>query len=105
LLLEHLIAFELVRRSGSLWPESKVSYYRTRHGAEVDFILEIGREIWAIEVKASRNAPTTFSGFESLAQRTKKLKRKLVVFLGPLAQRHGDVEVLPLMDFLALLPN
>jgi len=105
LLLEHLIAFELVRRSGSLWPESKVSYYRTRHGAEVDFILEIGREIWAIEVKASRNAPTTFSGFESLAQRTKKLKRKLVVFLGPRAQRHGDVEVLPLMDFLALLPN
>jgi hypothetical protein len=28
--------------------------YRSKHGAEVDFVLEVGRELWAIEVKATR---------------------------------------------------
>lgn len=105
LLLEHLVAYELVRRGGSLWPESRVSYYRTKHGAEIDFVLEIGREVWAIEVKASRRAPTSTAGFESFSKRATRLVRKLVVFLGPRAQRLGDIEVLPLRDFLALLPS
>lgn len=105
LLFEHLIAYELVRRQGPLWPEAQVYYYRTKHGAEIDFVLEIGREIWAIEVKASRRAPTNVAGFDSLANRTKRLRRKIVVFLGPRPQRLGDVEVLPLQSFLELLPT
>ena len=52
LLLEHLVACELHRRVGALWPEAALFHYRTRSGAEVDFVLEVGREVWGIEVKA-----------------------------------------------------
>jgi len=105
LLFEHLVAYELVRRQGTLWPEAQVSYYRTKHGAEIDFVLEVGRELWAIEVKASRRAPGSFAAFDSLAKRTKRLRRRIVVFLGPRPQRVDDVEILPFHDFLKLLPG
>jgi predicted AAA+ superfamily ATPase len=106
LLLEHLVANELHARTGTLWPELRVSHFRTRHGAEIDFVLEVGRDVWAIEVKASRRlrSPPT-SGFASLAQRSVRLKRKIVVFLGARKQSINDVEVLPIEDFLGELPR
>ena len=106
LLLEHWIAQELHGRQGELWPEMSLFHYRTRHGAEVDFVLEIGRETWAVEVKASRQvSKLDLGGWASLAQRAGRLKRKLVVFLGNRRQMIEDVEVLPLEEFLALLPG
>ena len=105
LLLEHLVAYELHRRTTSLWPQARLFHYRTRNGAEVDFVLEIGRELWAIEVKSGERAPETEpSGIRSLADRTTRLKRKIVVFLGSRAQKIGDVECLPLLQFLDQLP-
>jgi predicted AAA+ superfamily ATPase len=106
LLLEHWIAQELHARTGTLWPELSVYHYRTKHGAEVDFVLQAGREIWAVEVKASRQVSReALSGFDSLALRAKGLKRRIVVFLGERGQRLGDAEVLPVEEFLALLPG
>lgn len=105
LLFEHLIAYELYRRTGSLWPEARLFHYRTRSDAEVDFVLDIDRELWAIEVKsASRGPDRAPSGITSLSKRTKNLKRKIVVYTGQRAQVVDGVEVLPLADFLALLP-
>ncbi len=105
LLLEHLLAQELHRRIGTLWPELAVYHYRTKHGAEVDFVLEIGRELWAVEVKAARQVSrASLSGLFSFAQRTKRVKRLIVVFLGPRRQRLDDVEVIPLLEFLHELP-
>ena len=104
ILLEHLVAHELQSRVGTLWPELSLFHYRTRHGAEVDFVARIGTELWGIEVKASRQLSRSWlSGLASLAERT-RLARKIIVFLGARPQRLGDVEVLPLGDFLALLP-
>ncbi len=106
LLLEHLVAYELHRRLGTLWPEAALYHYRIRHGAEVDFVLEVGREPWGIEVKASRRAGrAVLRGFRSLAQRTDRLKRRIVVYLGARPQRIEDVEVLPFEDFAGLLPR
>ena len=105
LLLEHFVAQELHRRAGSLWPEARLFHYRTRHGAEVDFVLEVGRELWGIEVKASRTITgTMLSGLDSLAERTSSLKRRIVVCQAPSKARIGDVEILPLQEFLAELP-
>ena len=56
LLLERFIAQELYRRTGTLWPEARLFHYRTKHGAEVDFVLEVGRDFWGIEVKSARRA-------------------------------------------------
>jgi predicted AAA+ superfamily ATPase len=100
-LLEHLVAYEIHRRLGSTLPRAALYYYRTRHGSEVDFVLEVDRELWAIEVKAGRRiGRTALRGFESLSDRTRRLKRRIVVFLGPRKQKIENVEVLPLISFL-----
>lgn len=100
-LLEHLVAMELHARVGTLLPEARLFHYRTRHGAEVDFVLELGRETWGIEVKASRDVSSgALSGLASLAERLPSLKRRIVVFLGARARRVGDVDVLPLRQFV-----
>jgi predicted AAA+ superfamily ATPase len=104
LLLEHLVAYELHRREGTLWPEARTFHFRTRQGAEVDFVLEAGRERWGVEVKASRDLEGRgFRGFEALAGRA-RLTRRIAVFLGPRAMRTHGVEILPLERFLEQLP-
>jgi len=106
LLLEHLVAYELHRRVGDLWPDARLFHFRTRHGGEVDFVLQVGRELWGIEVKSGRDARSDwFSGFESLASNVPTLKRRIVVFLGARSQHAKGVEILSLRDFLAELPN
>ena len=106
LLLEHLVGYELHRRLASLWPEATLSYYRTRHGVEVDFVLQVGREVWAIEVKASRDVTrSALIGLASFGERVHRVARRIVVFLGSRRQRVDKVEVLPLTDFLADLPR
>jgi predicted AAA+ superfamily ATPase len=106
LLLEHLVAYELHRRLGGLLPRAALYHYRTRHGSEVDFVLEVDRELWAIEVKAGsrvdRGAP---AGLLSFAERSRRVKRKIVVFLGPRKQSIEGVEIIPLLEFLEELPS
>ena len=105
-LLEQLIACELHRRLGTIWPEAALFHYRTRHGAEVDFVLEVGREVWGIEVKASRRVSRRMlGGLSSLASRCDRLSRRIIVFLGDRPQQLDGVEVLPLEDFLSDLPG
>ena len=106
LLLEHLVACELHRRLGAPWPEAALFHYRTRHGAEVDFVLEVGRELWGIEVKASRRVDRgMLRGLGAFAARNDRVRRRILVFLGPRRQTLNGVEALPLEDFLGLLPG
>lgn len=106
LMLEHLVAQELYRRAGGLWPELSLFHYRTKHGAELDFVMQVGRELWAVEVKASRRiSPVDLSGMESFSTRARRVRRKIVLFLGPRKQKIEDVEVLPLYEFLDELPS
>ena len=106
LLLEHLVAVEIYRRLGSFWPEATLHHYRTRHGVEVDFVLSVGRETWGIEVKSGRRVHTSMlRGLKGLAYRNPQVTRKILVFLGPRRQVVDGIEVLPLKDFLDLLPG
>jgi predicted AAA+ superfamily ATPase len=106
LLLEHFVAQELHRRTGTLWPEARLFHYRTKHGAEVDFVLEVGRDLWGVEVKSARTvSPDMLTGLASLGARSKRITRKIVVCLTEQRSRVGDVEVFPLREFLAELPS
>ncbi len=106
LLLEHLVALELHRRTGTIWPELAVFHYRTHYGAEVDFLAEVGREIWGIEVKASRQvSQADLRGLETASTRVPRFKRSIVVFLGERKQQIRHVEVIPLEAFLESLPS
>ena len=106
ILLEHFVACELHRRLRTLWPEAALFHYRTRSGAEVDFVLEVGRDLWGIEVKAGRHVTRSMlRGLASLASRSDRVRRRIVVFLGERRQLLDGVEVLPLADFLEELPR
>ena len=106
LLFEHLVAYELHRRTGSLWPEAKLSYFRNRHGSEVDFVVEAGKEVWGIEVKSGRDSQSVrLSGLDALAERVPRLKRKIVVFLGNRKQSRDGVEFIPFDDLQRELPS
>ncbi|MDE3263180.1 MAG: ATP-binding protein [Acidobacteriota bacterium] len=106
LLLEHLVALELHQRLQSFLPDATLHHYRTRHGVEVDFVLSLGRETWGIEVKSSRRVHTSMlRGLKGLAYRNSQVTRKILVFLGPRPQVVDGVEVLPLQNFLRLLPG
>ncbi len=105
-LLEHLVAFELYRRLGELWPEAALYHFRTKGGAEVDFVVEAGRELWAIEAKSSTNvAARDLSGLRAMGDRVGNVRRKTIVFLGTRPQKLDDVEALPLERFLDELPS
>lgn len=99
LLLEHLVAYELERRRGSLRPDARLSYFRTRNGAEVDFVFEVGRERWAIEVKASRTLRAEpMRGLRALGERVGKVHRALVVYLGDRRQAFDGYEAIPFRE-------
>ncbi len=105
LLLEHLVAYELYRRRGHLWPQTEIHHYRTKHGLEVDFVVEIGRELWAIEVKSGTDVrPQALRSLKTVAERLSRVRRSIVVFLGSRRQQIDGVEILPLRDFLDELP-
>ncbi|MFO0985343.1 MAG: hypothetical protein U1E76_27030 [Planctomycetota bacterium] len=69
-------------------------------------MAQIGRDLWGIEVKASRMvSPAALSGLRSFAERERRCVRRIVVFLGSRKQTLDTVEVLPLEEFLAELPS
>jgi predicted AAA+ superfamily ATPase len=106
LLLEHLVGLELQRRCGGIWPEARLFHFRTRRGAEVDFVLQIGREVWAIEVRASRSVTASDTkGLADFADRAGHVNRRVVVFLGARRQRVNESEAVPLREFLGELPG
>lgn len=106
LLLEHFVGLELLRRTRDAWPEAKLYHFRTRSGVEVDYVVEVNRELWGIEVKASEDVRSeNLKGLRVLGDRAAGLKRKIVVFLGPRRMRQDDVEIIPLLEFLAELPS
>ena len=104
LLLEHLVGLELQRRCGGVWPESRLFHFRTRRGAEVDFVLQRGREVWAIEVKASRSIHgADTKGLSAFAERAGRPARSIVVHLGPRRERVNESEAVPVREFLSEL--
>jgi uncharacterized protein len=106
LLLEHLVATELRARIGTIAPDMALHHYRTRAGAEVDFVVSFGREIWGVEVKAARRVDRgDLSGLRSFADSVGGVKRRIVVCKVPRAQKIDDVEILPFESFFAELPR
>lgn len=68
LLFEHLFFNQLLASASNADVEMRISTYRTEHGAEVDFIVEIDKSVWAVELKASRNlGPGDLRGLKNFA--------------------------------------
>jgi len=95
-LFEHLVYTQLVHSAATFDDDARVSTFCTEHGAEVDFIVERGSDLFAIEVKASRTvAPSDLGGLARFADYYGKPHRRMVWYLGKEPKRLGDVDVLP----------
>jgi uncharacterized protein len=95
-LFEHLIFSQLSASAAAHDREIRISSYRTEHGAEVDFIVEDGRETWALELKASRHVGSgRLRGLQSFAEHVGKKPRTMVLYLGDDARRVDGVDVVP----------
>ncbi len=100
-LFEHLVYSQLRHSASARDRALRISSFRTSHGAEVDFIVEIDREIWAVECKASRQvARGDLRGFTSFAEVHAKKHRAVVAYTGEVKKRMGEVDILPWQDLL-----
>lgn len=100
-LFEHLIFNQILHSASALDEDVRISNYRTSAGAEVDLLLEKGRDLFAIEIKASKNiSKSDLRGLHFFGQFYAKPFRKIICYLGNTARRIQDVEVLPWQQML-----
>jgi len=96
MLFENLFCSQIFASAAAVDKEITVSNFRTAQGAEVDFVVEIGNEVYAIECKASVNEPRFSTvGFDALEKVCRRPFRKIVAYLGSTALQRNDVTILP----------
>ena len=95
-LFEHLVFTQITAGAAALDLDIRVSSYRTEHGAEVDLIVEAGREVYALELKASRHVTSgDLRGLRSFAAAHGTRHHPLVLYLGEDPRAIDGVDVLP----------
>ena len=73
-------------------------------GRAIDVAVHVG-SLFAVLLYFRGDVARMLRGLASLATRTNRLKRRIVVFLGDRRQVIDGVEILPLGDFLGELPG
>lgn len=97
-LLEHLVLQLILSGAKCRDHDVRVTTYRTEGGAEVDFIVERGADVFAIEVKGSRNVSVSdLRGLKSFADFYGKTHTPMVFFVGERDQLIDGVRVLPVV--------
>jgi len=96
MMFEHLVFSQLIAGAEAADEEIRVSSYRTSNGSEIDFLVERGQGLWALEVKASRNVGANdLRGLHAFAQWYGKPHRAMVLYLGDVRRRIDGIDVLP----------
>lgn len=100
---EHFIFMELHAYRSYAEKEFRINYWRTKTGAEVDFIL--GEGAVALEVKSGEQVRNDeLSSLRAFAAEYKP-KRTILVGTEALARKVGDIEIIPWRAFLEQLWN
>ena len=96
LFFEHLVFNQLLSSAFANDVDIKVSTYRTSNGAEVDFIVEIERDLFAIEVKHSRNVgQSDLRGLANFGKYYQKPHRPMVLYMGDSPKVINGIPILP----------
>ena len=78
-LYEHFI-YSMIRNSAmAIDEELEIQYFRTRHGLEVDFVLNYKNKIWAIEVKSGDINNTDLDGLRAFREYYPKVHKCIAV--------------------------
>lgn len=105
-LFEHLVIQLIASEFQGRDEEVRLSVYRTETGTEVDLIVERGRRLFAIEIKATKKInPGDLRGLRSFATFYGKKHTALVVFMGDQPLRIDNVDVLPVEMAVSLLTD
>jgi len=56
MLFENFVMLEIIRRIRALHKDYKINYWRTSGGAEVDCVIDLGKEVIPIEIKSGSSA-------------------------------------------------
>lgn len=103
-LFEHLLFTQMLHGAQSQDEDIRISTFRTEHGAEVDFIVERGGEVHAIEAKASRTVePHGLRGLKSFAGYVGKKHRSSIFYLGETRKRIQGIDVFPWQEGIKAL--
>jgi predicted AAA+ superfamily ATPase len=90
---------------GALPENARASFYRTAAGAEIDLVIEFGRERWGIEMKRSISDPSPKRGFY-VACADIEATRQVVLYPGrDRFSLDEKTEVMPIETFLQSLPG
>lgn len=101
LLFEHLFFNQLLSSSYSRDQDIRISTYRTEHGAEVDFIVQLDGQTWALELKASnRVGKEDLRGIKNFSEFYKKKHTPLLVYFGDIEKNIDGVAALPWQEAL-----
>lgn len=101
LLFEHLICQQIFDSAAALDRPIEVSTFRTEHGAEVDFVVTLNKETWAIELKASTSATSgDLRGLRRFGDYLGKKHQARLWYLGQQRRKVAGVDVLPWQDGL-----
>ena len=95
-LFENLVVMQIRHTAEALDLPVRLTTYRTEHGAEVDVVVECGREIWAIEIKSARSLPSPdLRGFTSFSETLGKPHQAAIFYNGDQHRRIRNVNVWP----------
>ena len=95
-LFEHLVCNQIQNEASAMDTELRISTYRTEHGAEVDLIVEVGKELFAIEVKASRSVSSAdLRGLQSFRKYYGRSHRSWILYMGNTRRQLSGVTILP----------
>jgi uncharacterized protein len=100
-LFEQLVFSQLAASAAAADCDIRIASYRTAHGAEVDFIVELARSVWALELKASRHvARGDLRGLRSFGEYFGTKHTPLALYLGAERRQIDGIDVLPWQDGL-----
>jgi len=98
-LFEHLCLQMLLSEAKGRDETIRISTYRTEAGAEVDFLVEKGSQLFAIEAKSSRSIDSHhLRGLQSFREFYGKKVKCIVLYPGEHALDTDGIQILPLRD-------
>jgi len=102
-LFEQFIVLEIMRLINYKEKEASISFFRTTDGAEVDIILEISNEIWALEIKSSADPPPSeLRGLRSFME-DHPYNRAICICQADRKYIRNTIEFYPWQEFLGIL--
>ncbi len=100
LLFEHLVANQIETSAKAKDLPIKLSYFRTRGGFEVDFILEIKNKTYAIEVKSGSITSSDAKNILKIKEHTNKINDFYIIGLKTESKSISGVKIRELSQFL-----